>query len=87
MLGSTISLQNLFHGPDEMRRTRDTSRHWYWVLLACCMAGFAGCERIDPVVTYTVPTKLPAKLVPGKDRMLAAMLPKGNEIWFFKVHY
>lgn len=85
MLGSNISLKNLFHGPDEMRRTRFMHRNWYLVLLACCMAGFVGCERIDPVVTYTVPTKLPAKLVPGKDRMLAAMLPKGNQIWFFKV--
>ena len=85
MLGSTISFQNLFHWPSEMRSTRFMCRNWALTLLACCMAGFAGCERLDPVVTYTVPTKLPAKLVPGQDRMLAAMLPKGNEIWFFKV--
>ncbi len=85
MLGSTISFQNRFHWPCEMRPSRFMRRNMGLVLLACCMAGFAGCERLDPVVTYTVPTKIPAKLVPGKDRMLAAMLPKGNEIWFFKV--
>ena len=85
MLGSTLSFQNLFHWSYEMCRTRYRCGNWCLVLLVCCMAGFAGCERLDPVVTYTVPTKLPAKLVPGKDRMLAAMLPKGNEIWFFKV--
>ncbi len=85
MLGSTISFQNLFNWPSEMRQTRFTCRNSCWVLLACCLAGLAGCERLAPVMTYTVPTKLPAKLVPGKDRMLAAMLPKGSEIWFFKV--
>ncbi len=55
------------------------------MLLACCIASFIGCDRLDPVSTYIVPTQVPAKLVPGQDRMLAAMLPKGNEIWFFKV--
>ena len=64
---------------------RITRRNWSLMLLACCVANFGGCKRPDPVVTYTVPTKLPAKLVPGQDRMLAAMLPKGQEIWFFKV--
>lgn len=72
-----------------MRTTRKkaTRRNWSSMplVVACCIAGFVGCQRPDPVVTYSVPTKLPAKLVPGQDRMLAAMVPKGKEIWFFKV--
>jgi hypothetical protein len=44
-----------------------------------------GCQRTDPVVTYTVPTKLPEQLKPAKDRMLAAMFPKGQDAWFIKV--
>ena len=79
MLGSTVSFQNLFQLPFALRLKSVLA------FLACFVCGLTGCERLDPVVTYTVPTKIPAKLVPGQDRMLAAMLPKGNEIWFFKV--
>jgi hypothetical protein len=79
MLDSTISFQNLFQRLFAMRFKCTLP------ILACFVLGFIGCERVDPIVTYTVPTKLPAQLVPGQDRMLAAMLPKGKNIWFFKV--
>ncbi|WP_419189655.1 hypothetical protein [Stieleria marina] len=36
-------------------------------------------------MTYSVPTKVPEQLLPGKDRMLAAMVPKDDQVWFFKV--
>ena len=54
-------------------------------VMACVMAFLTGCEQSAPIVTYTVPTKLPNELLPSKDRMLAAMVPKGQDIWFFKV--
>ncbi|MDB4561675.1 hypothetical protein N9102_00645 [bacterium] len=79
MTGSTIRFQNLFHWQLAMRFKSTLP------ILACFVLGLVGCERVDPVVTYTVPTKLPAQLVPGQDRMLAAMLPVGDNIWFFKV--
>ncbi|MGB7347719.1 MAG: hypothetical protein WBD20_26080 [Pirellulaceae bacterium] len=36
-------------------------------------------------MTYTVPTKVPEQLLPGKDRMLAAMVPYQDQAWYFKV--
>jgi hypothetical protein len=45
----------------------------------------SGCEEPRQIVTYTIPTEVPAQLRPGQERMLAAMLPRGDEVWFFKV--
>ena len=56
-----------------------------------CIAGLigtvfiAGCAEQEPITTYRVPTKIPDELLPGKDRMLAAMIPLGDEVWYFKV--
>jgi hypothetical protein len=44
-----------------------------------------GCEKPAPIVTYTVPTEIPEQLRIGNDRMLGVMLPKGDDVWFFKV--
>jgi hypothetical protein len=55
---------------------------------ACPLAlfvAFAGCGRTEPIVTYTVPTEVPQELQAGKDRMLAAMIPKDDQVWFYKV--
>ncbi len=49
------------------------------------LVAVAGCNRIEPIVTYTVPTEVPQKLQAGKDRMLAAMLPIDDQVWFYKV--
>jgi hypothetical protein len=54
-------------------------------LLAFCLLAFPGCEKPDPIVTYTIPTRVPDQLLAGKDRMLAVMLPQENDVWFFKV--
>lgn len=48
-------------------------------------AAIVGCDSSDPIVTYTIDTKVPEQLQVGKDRMLAAMVPKGDQVWFFKV--
>ena len=55
------------------------------ILMIGLMTCMAGCEQTAPIITYRVPTKLPDELLPGKDRMLAAMVPKDQNIWFFKV--
>lgn len=56
------------------------------VVLTCVViVAIAGCDRIDPIVTYRVPTDVPAELQAGQDRMLAAMVPSGDQVWFFKV--
>ncbi len=49
------------------------------------LAVVTGCEKTDPIVTYSVPTKVPEQLRTGNDRMLAAMVPKGDQTWFFKI--
>jgi hypothetical protein len=49
------------------------------------LLALAGCQKADPIVTYTIPTKMPAQMRPANERMLAAMVPLGDQIWFFKV--
>jgi hypothetical protein len=55
------------------------------VLLVCLACATIGCSKPAPVVTYTIPTKVPEQLRAGKERMLAAMFPNGDAVWFFKV--
>ena len=54
-------------------------------LSAFCLIALPGCEEPEPIVTYTIPTKMPEQLREGQDRMLAVMLPKADQVWFFKV--
>ncbi len=58
---------------------------WRFLLAAVLICGLSGCEQPEPIVTYRVPTKLPEQLLPSKDRMLAAMLSHGDQVWFVKV--
>ncbi len=55
------------------------------MVAAACFAFVPGCDKPDPIVTYTIRTKVPDQLLAGKDRMLAVMMPKGPDVWFFKV--
>ncbi len=59
--------------------------HIHFCLLAVSVCALIGCNRPEPILNYKVPTKLPDQLVPGNDRMLATMFPKGDEAWFIKV--
>ncbi len=58
-----------------------------WVLLSILAMTIvlAGCDSPEPVAIYTVPTHLPEQLQPPRERMLAAMVPQGEKVWFFKV--
>ncbi|KAA5544467.1 hypothetical protein FYK55_09045 [Roseiconus nitratireducens] len=53
------------------------------VLFGCLL--LAGCGSEEGVVTYTIPTEVPEQLAPGKQRMLGAIVPRGDKVWFFKV--
>lgn len=55
------------------------------MVAATWFAILPGCDKPDPIVTYTIRTKVPDQLLAGKDRMLAVMLPKSPDVWFFKV--
>lgn len=56
-------------------------------LIACLIAISlcAGCDQPDPIITYRVPKTMPAQLRGQDERMLAAMVPSGDQVWFFKV--
>ncbi len=54
----------------------------FWLPLFLALAG---CQREEPVITYSIPTTVPAQLRVGNERMLAAMVPRGELVWFFKV--
>jgi hypothetical protein len=44
-----------------------------------------GCAKPGEIETYTIPTRIPDQLQVGKERMLAAMIAKGQSVWFLKV--
>jgi hypothetical protein len=69
-------------------RFAPTPARWSSRMLVAALliaATITGCDAPDPIVTYTIDTKVPEPLRAGKDRMLAAMLPKGDQVWFIKV--
>ncbi|QDV87987.1 hypothetical protein [Stieleria magnilauensis] len=53
--------------------------------LMFAMLIIGGCEQPEGIVTYKIPTKVPEQLLPGKDRLLAVMVPRGEKVWFFKI--
>lgn len=44
-----------------------------------------GCSSEAPIVTYQIPTTVPAALTTEDTRMVAAILPQETQAWFFKV--
>ncbi|QEF96684.1 hypothetical protein Mal15_07120 [Stieleria maiorica] len=54
-------------------------------MLILALVALAGCEQPEGIVTYKIPKKVPEQLAPGKDRLLAVMVPRGEKVWFFKV--
>lgn len=53
------------------------------LMVATLMIG--GCDQPEGIVTYKIPKKVPEQLLPGKDRLLAVMVPRGEKVWFFKI--
>ena len=66
-----------------------------WAGLVATVVFLAGCEQHEEVSTYTVPTqeslqtpeflKATAARKPRPARMLAAIVPQGQALWFFKL--
>ncbi|MEO1529126.1 MAG: hypothetical protein AAFX06_27210 [Planctomycetota bacterium] len=67
------------------RRTGRQNVAAHVCLALAMMCAFTGCDREKGVSQYTVPKNVPEELLPGNDRMLAAMVPRGEVVWFFKV--
>lgn len=44
-----------------------------------------GCSEEAPIVTYQIPTTVPAALATEDTRMVAAILPQSDQAWFFKL--
>ena len=69
---------------------------WAWhplLVAAFCASLGLGCQKADEIRSYTVPkepaaavaTDRPAEAGEPTDRMLTAIVPVGNQAWFFKV--
>lgn len=71
---------NLRHPGGTIRRSLSVIATFFVLL-----AALVGCEQPEGIVTYKIPTKVPEQLLPGKDRMLAVMVPRGDQFWFYKV--
>src|SRR5690606_15948130 len=54
------------------------------LLVATALPLLAGCSRAEPITRYTIDTEVPPQLQ-SQDRMLAAMVPHGSNVWFFKL--
>ena len=53
----------------------------------CCLAALSatlGCSEPEPITQYTIDTRVPPQLI-SQDRMLGAMVPHGDNVWFFKI--
>jgi hypothetical protein len=45
----------------------------------------SGCSEQEEIVVYEVPKSVPEQLLPGKERLLGAIVPRGEKVWFFKL--
>ncbi|MFG0287622.1 MAG: hypothetical protein ACF8CQ_05595 [Rhodopirellula sp. JB044] len=52
-------------------------------VLSCIL--FVGCAEQAPIITYEIPTAVPAALAAEDTRMVAAILPQEGQAWFFKI--
>lgn len=62
------------------------------VLIACVFGPIVGCEPQEQITSYTVPRETPlrppviqAELANQLDHILVAILPAGDQAWFFKM--
>lgn len=81
---------SLFHSVSALRfprpaRIEITLRRAMAMAAAMILMTLTGCEQSEGIQTYTIPKKVPEELLPGKERMLAVMVPRVDQVWFFKV--
>lgn len=61
------------------------SNRWFVLTLLLMGSALLGCTAEQPIVTYKIPTKVPDELLPGNERLLAIMVPRDDQVWFFKI--
>ena len=54
-------------------------------LLSLSLFVVGGCEEPARIESYVISTEVPTEFLPQKQRMLGAIFPKGDQVWFFKV--
>jgi hypothetical protein len=76
-------------------QNRSMSGQWMSPWIRCkCLAAFVGvlwftvfslgCEKPEPIREYSISKAMPAALK-ASDRMLAAIIPEGDQVWFYKL--
>lgn len=56
-----------------------------FALFTLIPAVFAGCSSEAPIITYEIPTTVPAAFATEDTRMVAAIVPQEKQAWFFKL--
>ncbi len=60
------------------------ARRSFW--LACAVLALAGCQEQEQIRSYDVPKEpLAVGAAGGKQRLLAVMVPRAEQVWFFKL--
>lgn len=59
-------------------------RGWIALLAVSFLGVLAGCRQEEPITQYTVDERVP-EVLQDEQRMLGAIVPKGDAVWFFKV--
>ena len=78
-------------GPHTSRTRDGRFMRSHFLLPACCalctglLVTLTGCSDPEPIISYSVPTKMPAEFEARKQRMLATMTAHAGKTWFFKV--
>lgn len=67
------------------RKSLSSIRNLSLAVSAVLFCALTGCEEPEPIITYRIPTEVPPQLQPPKDRMLGAMMARGDQAWFVKV--
>lgn len=55
------------------------------LILAAVLACGIGCDSEPEIFQYQIPTAVPIVLQPEQDRMIAVMVPVGDQVWFYKL--
>ena len=56
-----------------------------FIVIAAVLTAGGGCGKPASIESYVISTEVPSELMPKKQRMLGAMFPRGDQVWFFKV--
>ncbi|MEM9643635.1 MAG: hypothetical protein AAF989_01465 [Planctomycetota bacterium] len=58
---------------------------WTWCFVFVGAMITLGCDSPAAIRTYSIPTAIPAQLQPSAQRIMAAMVPIEDQVWFYKI--